>query len=146
MQLGQRSGLVQASQFNLAALGFLERATAGRYRAHSGVLEAAEFTAIYPAGTIDATTTYKGERLPEFGVTGVWPLIRRAEGRGITGMVDYLSPNPGYGFISMLPYEHAGGIEYNAFHNAGVRCSLGETPFLGFDTLGAGGTALTRYT
>jgi len=116
--------------FREQALGFLERATAGRYRAHSGVLEAAEFTAIYPAGTIDATTTYKGERLPEFGVTGVWPLIRRAEGRGITGMVDYLSPNPGYGFISMLPYEHAGGIEYNAFHNAGVRCSLGETPFL----------------
>ena len=45
-------------------------------------------------------------------------------------MVDYISPNPGYGFITMLPYQHAGGIEYNAFHNAGVRCELGSTPFL----------------
>src|SRR5206468_3373572 len=112
------------------ALDFLQRATGGRYRVHDGKVEAAEFTAIYPAGTIDASTTYKGERLPDFGVTGVWPLIRRSEGRGNTGMVDYLSPNPGYGFITMLPYEHASGIEYNAFHNAGVRCSLGETPFL----------------
>jgi len=116
--------------FREQALGFLDRATAGRYRAHDAVVEAAEFTAIYPAGTSDTTTTYKGERLPAFGVTGVWPLVRRAEGRGITGMVDYLSPNPGYGFITMLPYEHASGIVYNAFHNAGVRCGLGETPFL----------------
>ena len=77
-----------------------------------------------------ATTTYKGEKLPDFGVTGVWPLIRRTNGRGILGMVDYLSPNPGYGFISMLPYQYAGGITYNAFHNAGVRCQLNSTPFL----------------
>jgi hypothetical protein len=116
--------------FRESALAFLERATGGHYPVRDGFVEAVEFTAIYPAGTIDATTTYKGEPLPEFGVSGVWPLIRRTEGRGITGMVDYLSPNPGYGFITMLPYEHAGGIVYNAFHNAGVRCGLGETPFL----------------
>jgi hypothetical protein len=116
--------------FREQALSFLERATAGNYRVHDAVIEAVEFTSIYPAGTIDATIAYKGEKLPAFGVTGVWPLIRRAEGRGIIGMVDYLSPNPGYGFITMLPYEHASGVEYNAFHNAGVRCGLGETPFL----------------
>ncbi len=119
-----------APAFREQALAFLDRATAGRYRARDGFVEAAELTAIYPAGTIDGTTTYNGELLPNFGVTGIWPLIRRTEGRGITGMVDYLSPNPGYGFITMLPYQHAGGIEYNAFHNAGVRCGLGETPFL----------------
>jgi hypothetical protein len=116
--------------FREVALAFLDRATSGRYRVRDGFVEAVEFTAIYPAGTIDATTTYKGERLPEFGVSGVWPLIPRTQGRGIVGMVDYLSPNPGYGFITMLPYEHAGGIVYNALHNAGVRCALGETPFL----------------
>jgi len=89
-----------------------------------------EFTAIYPAGTVDGTTTYKGERLPDFGVTGVWNLTPRTHGRGLLGMVDYLSPNPGYGFISMLPYQYAGGITYNAFHNAGVRCQLNSTKFL----------------
>ncbi|HUN82283.1 MAG TPA: hypothetical protein VMV81_12335, partial [Phycisphaerae bacterium] len=63
-----------SSAFREQALGFLQRVTAGRYRVHDGKVEAAEFTAIYPAGTIDATTIYKGERLPDFGVTGVWPL------------------------------------------------------------------------
>jgi hypothetical protein len=116
--------------FRQATLTFLARATGGRYPVRDGSVEAVEFTAVYPAGTIDATTTYKGERLPEFGVSGVWPLIRRTEGRGLTGMVDYISPNPGYGFITMLPYEHASGIVYNAIHNAGVRCGLGDTPFL----------------
>ena len=87
--------------------------------------QANEFTAIYPAGTVEGTTTYKGETYPRFR-------RHRASGRSsaartaaaFSGMVDYLSPNPGYGFISMLPYQYAGGITYNAFHNAGVRCQL----------------------
>jgi len=120
----------ESPAFREHALAFLDRATAARYRVRDGVVEAVEFTAIYPAGTLDGTTTYKGERLPDFGVTGVWPLIPRTDGRGITGMVDYLSSNPGYGFITMLPYQRAGGIVYNAYHNAGVRCGLSETPFL----------------
>ena len=125
-----RTGKPDAPAFRDAAVAFLDKATNGHYAVRDGFVQAVEFTAIYPAGTIDGTTTYKGELLPEFGVTGVWPLIPRTQGRGILGMVDYLSPNPGYGFITMLPYQHAGGIEYNAFHNAGVRCGLGETPFL----------------
>ncbi len=109
---------------------FVEKASEGHYRVRGGNVEAIEFSTIYPAGTIEGTTSYNGERLPEFGVTGIWPLIRRTTGRGQLGMVDYLSPNPGYGFISMFPYQFAGGIAYNAFHNAGVRCQLNSTPFL----------------
>jgi hypothetical protein len=63
-------------------------------------------------------------------VTGVWNLMPRTKGRGLLGMVDYLSPNPGYGYIPMLPYQYAGGISYNAFHNAGVRAQLNSTKFL----------------
>ncbi len=109
---------------------FLDKATGGRYAPRGNVVDAVEFTAVYPAGTADATTTYRGEKLPDFGVTGVWPLTPRTHGRGILGMVDYLSPNPGYGFIPMLPYQYAGGITYNAFHNAGVRAQLNSTKFL----------------
>ncbi len=125
-----RAGKPDDAVFRDQAIAFLEKATQGRYRVRDGFVDAIEFTAIYPAGTIQATSTYKSETLPQFGVSGVWPLIPRTQGRGLTGMVDYISPNPGYGFISMLPYQHAGGIEYNAFHNAGVRCQLGSTPFL----------------
>ena len=125
-----RAGKADAAAFKSATQAFIEQATGGHYRVVDGAVQANELTAIYPAGTVEGTTTYKGEKLPDFGVTGVWPLIRRTNGRGILGMVDYLSPNPGYGFISMLPYQYAGGITYNAFHNAGVRCQLNSTPFL----------------
>jgi hypothetical protein len=109
---------------------FVDKATGGRYAARNGFVDAVEFTAVYPAGTADATTTYRGEKLPDFGVTGVWNLTPRTRGRGLIGMVDYLSPNPGYGYISMLPYQYAGGIAYNAFHNAGVRTQLNSAKFL----------------
>jgi len=125
-----RAGKADNPAFRNQAVALLEKATQGRYRVRDGFVDAIEFTAIYPAGTIQATTTYKGATLPQFGVTGVWPLIARTQGRGIVGMVDYISSNPGYGYITMLPYQHAGGIEYNAFHNAGVRCALDSTPFL----------------
>lgn len=116
--------------FRAAAEELLRVATDGHYAVKDGKVQAVEFTAIYPAGTIEGYTSYKGERMGDFGVTGVWPLIRRTTGRGQTGMVEYISPNPGYGFITMLPYQFAGGIAYNAFHNAGVRAQLNSTPFL----------------
>jgi hypothetical protein len=125
-----RSGAADDPAFREQAAAFVDRATDGHYRVRDGFVDAVEFTAIYPAGTLEGTTTYKGEKLPDFGVTGIWPLIARTQGRGLIGMVDYISPNPGYGYITMLPYQHAGGIAYNAFHNAGVRCELGATPFL----------------
>ncbi len=111
-------------------LRFLEVATGGRYPVVDDQIEAIEFTAVYPAGTAKAWTKYKGEKLPEFGVTGVWPLVPREHGKGIMGMVDYLSTNPGYGYIPLLGYQYAGGIAYNALHNAGVRSQLNSTPFL----------------
>ena len=125
-----RQGGPDGAALRAPAGAFIEKATGGRYAVRDGTVEAVEFTAIYPAGTVDATTTFRGEKLPDFGVTGVWNLTPRTKGRGQLGMVDYLSPNPGYGFITMLPYQYAGGIAYNAFHNAGVRCQLNSTKFL----------------
>jgi hypothetical protein len=125
-----RQGGPDAAALREQAGAFIEKATGGLYAVRDGAVQAIEFTAIYPAGTVDATTTYRGEKLPDFGVTGVWNLTARTHGRGLLGMVDYLSPNPGYGFITMLPYQYAGGITYNAFHNAGVRCQLNSTKFL----------------
>jgi hypothetical protein len=111
-------------------LAFLELATSGRYPVVDGAVKAVEFTAIYPAGTAKAWASYKGHKIPEFGVAGVWPLVPRKHGKGIMGMVDYLSTNPGYGFIPLLGYQYAGGIAYNAIHNAGVRSQLNATNYL----------------
>ncbi|MFQ5457757.1 MAG: hypothetical protein ACE5FC_04815 [Myxococcota bacterium] len=116
--------------FRAQTLEFLELATQGHYPVVDGEVRAIEFTAIYPAGTAQAWTTYKGRKLPDFGVSGVWTLTPRMHGKGIMGMVDYLSTNPGYGFIPLLGYQYAGGIAYNALHNAGVRSQLNSTRFL----------------
>jgi hypothetical protein len=125
-----KGGAADSPALRTETESFIAAASGGHYRAGGGFIDALEFSAIYPAGTVDGTTTYNGETLPDFGVTGVWPLMRREHGRGQLGMVDYLSNNPGYGFIPLLAYQYAGGITYNAFHNAGVRCELGQTPFL----------------
>jgi hypothetical protein len=116
-------------EYRREGLLFLEKATRGLYPVRDAHVDVHEFTAIYPAGTAQSFVTYQGKKLPNFGVTGVWPLIKRTQGRGAVGMVDYLSSNPAYGFITMLPYEDAGGIVYNAFHNAGVRTTM-STAFL----------------
>jgi len=130
LRAAQLAKNADAAAFRKATEDFVEHASKGHYAPRNGFIDTVEFTTIYPAGTIEKITSYKGERLPEFGVTGIWPLIRRMTGRGLLGMVDYLSPNPGYGFITMYPYQYGGGITYNAFHNAGVRCQLNSTPFL----------------
>jgi len=123
------AGGAEDPAFRAQAASFLEIATNGHYVMRDDRVEATEFTAIYPAGTVAQWTKTPRGRLPDFGVTGVWPLMKREQGRGVTGMVDYLSSNPGYGFIPLLAYQHAGGIYYNAFHNAGIRSPV-ETSYL----------------
>lgn len=96
------------------------------YPVKGGKVDFYEYTTIYPAGTVNRTVTYKGMRIPDYPVSGIRDFIPRKQGRGQLGMVDYISPNPGYGYITMLPYQHAGGIYYNAIHNAGVRMPLNK--------------------
>jgi hypothetical protein len=116
--------------FVAAAEKFLQAATLGHYPVRDGKITAVEFTRIYPVGTLQAMVKYKQWKLSSFGVTGIWHLIPRKIGRGQLGMVDYLSPNPGYGFIPLLAYQHATGKFYNAFHNAGVRTQLNAARFV----------------
>ncbi len=118
------------NSFSKEAIRFLSRITGNMYPVIDGLIEAEEFTAIYPAGTAESWVSWHGKRLPDFTVTGIWPLIPRVKGKGIVGMVDYVSTNPGYGYIPMLPYQYAGGIEYNAFHNPGIRCTLAGSRIL----------------
>ena len=88
--------------------------------ADDGSLDFYEFTSIFPMGSYDAMTTYQGNKIPKYVTTGLWWLIPRDHGKGITGMVDYISSRGYYGLMPMLPYQYAGGIAYNAFHNPGI--------------------------
>jgi hypothetical protein len=117
-------------KFTAQALSFLALATGGHYPIIDNKVAAVEFTAVYPAATAMAWTPYNELKLPEFGVTGAWPLIPRTQGRGPLMEVDYISPGPGYGFIPLLAYQHAGGVYYNSLEGPGLRMGLDTTPFL----------------
>lgn len=106
--------------FSNKAQMFFTDITSNLYAINDGKLDFYEFTSIYPAGTYDKTTTYKGHMIPLFTTTGVWTLIPREHGTGDTGMVDYISKAGYYGLMPMLPYQYAGGTAYNAFHNPGI--------------------------
>ncbi|MDY7036514.1 MAG: hypothetical protein SV375_10205 [Thermodesulfobacteriota bacterium] len=110
-----------------AAKALFATACGKHYPVNKNKVDFYEFTTIYVAGTVNRTTKHKGHSIPDYPINGVWHFIPRKQGRGLLGMVDYISPNPGYGYITMLPYQHAGGIYYNAIHNAGVRTPLGKT-------------------
>ena len=129
--ISARTGtLADSPEFSEQAVTFLEAVSHGHYPLKNGHIETVEFTRIIPVGTLQATVKHKQWKLSSFGVTGIWYLIPRKIGRGQLGMVDYLSPNPGYGYIPLLQYQHATGKYYNAYHNAGVRTNLQEARFV----------------
>lgn len=115
-----KSGDIKA--FHPKAEAFFQNITEGIYPIKNGKLDYYEFTSIYPAGTYDKTTTHDGQVMPMYTTTGVWWLIPRKHGKGILGMVDYISSAGYYGMMPMLPYEYGGGIAYNAIHNPGISC------------------------
>jgi hypothetical protein len=116
--------------FAVKAEAFFENITENQYAISDGKLDFYEFTTVFPAGTYDATTTYKGHAIPRFSTTGVWTLIPRNHGIGDTGMVDYISKAGYYGLMPMLPYQYAGGASYNAFHNPGISNWMGGHPLI----------------
>lgn len=111
--------------FRNKAEQFFRSITNGIYPIVNGKMDYYEFSSIYPAGTYDSITTYKGHSIPDFIITGVWWLIPRNHGRGFLGMVDYISSEGYYGIMPMLPYQYAGEALYNAIHNTGISCWIG---------------------
>ena len=119
-----------AGAFRAKAEPFFRSVSKGIYPVRDGAIDYWELTAIYAAGSHDETTAWRGRQIPQISTPGVWPLIPRAHGRGITGMVDYISSEGYYGLKPMLPYEHGGGIYYNAIHNTGISNWIGGHPLL----------------
>jgi hypothetical protein len=116
--------------FRAKAEAYFHDVTGNIYPVSDGKLDYWEVTAIYAAGTYDKMTTYKGQTIPEITTTGVWPFIPRMHGKGILGMIDYISSQGYYGMMPMLPYEYGGGITYNAIHNTGISNWIQGHPLL----------------
>jgi len=116
--------------FTVKAEAFFLDITNFVYSIDNGKLDYYEFTSIYPVGTYDSMTKYKGKEIPNITTNGVWWLTPRKKGAGIVGMIDYISPRGYYGVMPWLPYQHAGGSLYNAFHNPGISNWLAGHPLM----------------
>lgn len=119
-----------ADGFRAGAEAFFHDVTKGIYDIEDGKLDYYEFTAIYPAGTYDTTTKYRGHAIPQITTPGVWFFQPREHGTGDVGMVDYISKAGYYGLIPMFPYEYAGGSAYNSIHNTGISNWIQGHPLL----------------
>lgn len=116
--------------FRPKAEAFFTDVTDGIYEVKDGKIDYYEYTAVWAAGTYDKMTKVKGEEMPWITTPGVWTFIPRMHGKGITGMVDYISSAGYYGLIPMFPYEYGGGIAYNAIHNTGISNWIQGHPLL----------------
>ncbi len=131
--LGELRALAKAGDeagFNPKAAAFFADVTDGIYSIEDGKIDYYEYTAVWAAGTYDKTTKVNGQEMPWITTPGVWTFIPRMHGKGITGMVDYISSAGYYGLIPMFPYEYGGGIAYNAIHNTGISNWIQGHPLL----------------
>ncbi len=131
--LGELITLAKAGDtaaFRAKAEPFFQSVTGGIYEIRDGKIDYYEYTAIYPAGTYDTTTRYKGKQIPQITTQGIWYFKPRLHGTGMVGMVDYISGAGYYGLIPMLPYEYGGGSAYNSIHNTGISNWIQGHPLL----------------
>jgi hypothetical protein len=104
----------------------LTRVTQGIYSVHEGTLRFDEFTAIYPAGTLNAYTTYHGRQIPEYPTPGRRALTTHQR----TLTIDHVPTDTCYSYSPWIPYMHVGPRLHNAIHTLFWEMKPKETRFL----------------
>jgi len=107
-------------------LDLLDTVSAGRYPRRGEFLEFHEFTAIYPIGTFNEYTTYKGQTIPLYPTPGRRALTYHQR----TRTADHIPTVQVYSYLPWLPYMHVGDRLHNSFHSLWWRMRLDKTDFL----------------
>jgi hypothetical protein len=107
-------------------LQLLTRVSHGIYPVRDGALRFDEFTAIYPVGTFNQYTTYRGRRIPEYPTPGRRALTTHQR----TQTVDHVPTDDVYSYFPWVPYMHVGPRLHNAVHTLFWKMKPAETPFL----------------
>jgi hypothetical protein len=113
-------------QLRPAFVQLLEHSTHGMYPVRDGTLEFAEFTAIYPVGTFNEYTSYRGRQIPEYPTPGRRALTTHQ--RSLTP--DHVPTDEIYSYFPWLPYMHVGTRLHNAVHTLFWQMKVDETAFL----------------
>jgi len=93
-------------------LTFFSTVTGGIYPVENGSLAFSEFTAIYPIGTLNDFTTYRGKRIPLYPAPGRRALTTHQR----TKTVDHIPTIDIYSYFPWIPYMHVGTKLHNSFH------------------------------
>ena len=107
-------------------LRLLEHVTHGIYPVRDGLLQFAEFTAIYPVGTFNQYTPFHDRQIPEYPTPGRRALTTHQR----TQTIDHVPTDDFYSYFPWLPYMHVGTRLHNAVHTLFWQMKPAETPFL----------------
>jgi hypothetical protein len=124
-QAGDGTEEIPAS-FTRDYFSLLELVSGGRYPRKDGKLRFVEFTAIYPIGTFNEYTDYKGKKIPLYPTPGRRALTTHQR----TKTVDHIPTVEVYSYSPWLPYMHVGTKLHNSFHTLWWRMPVKSTAFL----------------
>jgi hypothetical protein len=93
-------------------LSLLSTVTDGIYPLENDSLSFSEFTAIYPIGTLNDFTLYRGRRIPLYPAPGRRALTTHQR----TKTVDHIPSVDIYSYFPWIPYMHVGTRLHNSFH------------------------------
>lgn len=109
-----------------AYFALLEQVSGGFYPRADGRLVFAEFTAIYPIGTFNEYTDYRGHQIPLYPTPGRRALTTHQR----TRTVDHIPTKAIYSYSPWIPYMHVGTTLHNSFHTLWWRMDPEKTAFL----------------
>lgn len=107
-------------------LALLDRASGGIYPVRDGDFEFAEFTAIYPIGTWNQSTTVNGKQIPEYPTPGRRALTIHQR----TRTIDHIPNELSYSYHPWIPYMHVGTRMHNALHTLFWSMKVADASFL----------------
>lgn len=98
--------------FTPAYAALLTRVSDGRYPVRDGVVAFAEFTAIYPVGSVAQYTTWRGRQIPLYPTPGRRAITNHQ--RSLTA--DHIPVDESYSYSPWLPYMHVTPTMHNSIH------------------------------
>jgi hypothetical protein len=123
--LGGSTGALPTA-FRAAYFALLDRVSHGFYPRRAGKVAFVEFTAIYPIGTVNEYTRYRGRQIPLYPTPGRRALTTHQR----TKTVDHIPTVAVYSYSPWLPYMHVGTRLHNSFHTLWWRMQPASTRFL----------------
>jgi hypothetical protein len=109
-----------------AYVALLARVSGDRYPVQDGTVRFAEFTAIYPVGTVAAYTTWRGRSIPQYPTPGRRALTTHQR----TLVADHIPTDDSYSYSPWLPYMHVTPTMHNAIHTPWWKMRPADAKFL----------------